>query len=770
MLIHDLAVVLLCAVAIRMLFYFLHLPVLVGYIMGGMLLGPNLLDFSPIKNLASIQELSELGVIFLMFHIGLEFDLEKLKRILGPSFIAVVLQTLVLVFVALQTAPLLGLNRMDGLFLGALLSIASSMVVFSVVRERGELNKPYAHLAIGVLILEDILAIILLVVLNGVAVAGHWEWKSAWQSTFLVGVFVVMVYFLGKLIAPWLLRIVARIGSSEVIAIFAVALVLGVSLLAEQLHFSLALGAFLAGAILAQSSLVEAIEKAIEPLNNLFTAVFFIAIGMLLQPKLLLGVWPTVLLISVIKILGTTAACSLGLFLSGQKARPSFKAAVVKSQIGEFSFVIVALGQRLKVTDPSLMTITGGVALLTILVTPFLASRATNIYEFLEKRCPENLKLLGQFYHNVLGRLQAQVGRHAFLKLAKRPMLQILFYFFVLAGILIIASNASVFISNHEDLNNYVTPLHAGTWLVAALIGLPFLVAVIRNFNAIIMIASELALSGLSGSFLNQGRVRNLFNTIVLSLTLALAGSIFVSIAAPYFPQGLPLLISFIVLLAAILFFWRDMVRFNSHIEYRFMESFNQQSRSMQDEQRKRALETLSKAYPWPITISECTIEADSPACGETIASLQLRERSGAVVIGIGRGQRTVYGPSPETVLFESDRVTLFGNESQNQKAQSFLLQKIANPAEKTIAQDPTLERVYLESNAAFVGESLAGLQLRKRYGVHVLGIQRGEERITTPAAQEVLHAHDVLFVLGTAQALTAFQIGAAGGKGSNPS
>ncbi len=756
MIIHDLAIVLLCALGIRMLFYFLNLPVLVGYILGGIFLGPHLFSFSPIKNADSVRELSELGVIFLMFHIGLEFDLVKLKKILGPSLIAVILQTLVHIFLALQMAPLLGLKRMDGLFLGALLSIASSMVVFAVFKDRGDLHKPHAQLAIGVLILEDILAIILLVVLNGVAVAGHWEWKSAWQSTFLVGVFVVMVYFVGKLLAPGILRVITRIGSSEVVALFAVGLVLGMSLLAEHLHFSLALGAFLAGAILAQSSLVEAIEKAIEPLHNLFTAVFFIAIGMLIQPKLLIGVWPTVVFLSLTKIVATTAACTLGLFLSGQKPRNSFKASIAKSQIGEFSFVIASLGERLGVTHPSLMTITGGVTLLTILATPFLASNSNTIYEALKRKTPRNLELLGQFYHNVLARLQAQVSRQVFLKVVKRPVLQILFYFFVLVGILIIASSVSTFVS--YEFKNYTQWLHGATWLLAAVLGLPFLVAVIRNFNAIIMIASELALSGVSKSFLNQGPARNLFNTIALCITLIVAGSIFVSMAAPYFPQGLPLMIVFIALLVAIVFFWRHMVRFNSQIEYRFMESFNQQSRSMQDEQRKKTLESISKAYPWPISIAEYTLPQGSIAGAQSIAQLRLRDHTGAVIIGISRGNQTVYCPGIESVLFEGDRITIFGNEEQNKKARAFLEQKASESPDSKADKQLRLERLYIDAHMHCVGEALSNLELRKRYGVHVLGIQRGEERITAPSSDEIVKAHDVLFVLGLPHGITAVQ------------
>lgn len=758
LLIHDLGIVVVCAVVVSIIFHRLKLPIIFGYVLSGVLVGPHLFEFSPVKNIESIRELSELGVVFLMFYIGLEFDLQKLRRVMGPSFLAVTLQTVVLIFLGMQMAPLLGMGRIDGVFLGAILAIASSMVVFSVVKDLGDLKQPYAQMAIGVLILEDIIAIILLVVLSGVAVTGHLEWKSVWQITFLVAVFVVMVFFVGKMFAPALMKILHKIGSMELITLFAVGMILGVSILAENFHFSVALGAFLAGSILSQASLVHEIERAIEPLRSLFTAVFFVSIGMLVEPGLLWQEWAGILLLSVLKIVATIVACWSGLFLAGEDPKTGFRAALVKSQVGEFSFIIAALGQTLGATHPSLMAIAVGVALVTILATPFLAKNSERIFTFFEENTPDGVITMGRFYQNVIQQAQTQLDKLAILKLIKRPLLQLTAYVFIITALVILANMGDKFFEGSSIKDEYSHWITLGVWLVAAVVCLPFFVAIIRNLNATIMLITETALTNTSTKQFMKGRVRNIFNAVVLAVVILASALITLSVAAPYLPDGASLVVTFLIVIIVGGLFWRHMVHLNSQIEYHFMQSFNQQARSMEEKTRQKALKDITKKYPWPVTVTEVRIEDGSFPCGKRIVDLHLRDKTGASVIALSRGRQMYFDPSPESPLFPADRLVIFGSNQQNKKAERLLTAPSPEDSEMTRGASLTIEKFYLARESSLTGETLANAALRRRYGINVLGIQRGEDRITSPSADEVIASGDVLYVVGSDRAIRQFE------------
>ncbi|HQU09518.1 MAG TPA: cation:proton antiporter, partial [Opitutales bacterium] len=486
-LIHDLTIVIVCAAVVSFVFSRFNLSVILGYLLCGLLIGPNMFQESFILNESSIEDLSELGVIFLMFYIGLEFDLTKLRSLLGSALPAVLLQTVGMVFLGVLTTPIFGWSPVNGLFLGSILAISSSMVTFAVMREQGATKHSHGQLAIGILILEDIVAIMLLVVLSGVALTGHFAWEDVGEATFLVAVFVMMVFSLGKLLTPGLLRTLEKMDSMEVILLVTMGLVLGVGFLAEQFKFSIALGAFLAGAILAHSSLSEQIEKLTEPFRYLFSAIFFVTVGMLIEPEVLMQQWGTILVVACLVIVGKVFTCWLGLSMSGQGFRNSFKASMAKAQIGEFSFVIAALGQSLGVTDPRLDSITIGTALVTILLTPLLSKHSDGLFDFFAGRMPSAGRQFGQFYLGLLQTVKEHLGKSDLLKLIRRPALQILGYFLVFNGILFLSGLLAHKVTIILAESNYVRAMSAGVWVAGGLCCLPFLVAVIRNLDAILM-------------------------------------------------------------------------------------------------------------------------------------------------------------------------------------------------------------------------------------------------------------------------------------------
>jgi len=534
---------------------------------------------------------------------------------------------------------------------------------------------------VGILIFEDILAVIMLVILSGVALSGTAEldWSMVWQWTFFIGVFVAVVFFVGKLLAPRLLDMLNRVGSMELITLSVVGLVLGVSILAQQFQFSVALGAFLAGSILSQSSLCNEIERATESLRNIFCAVFFIAVGMMIEPGRMLDNWLAIVGISLLVVPVKVLTCWVGMFLAGQRSVTSFRAAVVKAQIGEFSFIIAGLGISLGVTQNSLMGIAVGVSLLSSLFALILTHRADALYEWLLKLTPESLKLAGRFYSNFQDSVARRLNRVVVLQLIRRPILQILLAFFLINGAILAAYFGSRLTEQSGFFAGYEGWLRSGTWLLAALVSLPFFIAIVRNLNAIVMMLSDSALGnpGSAREFVG-GRVHNIFRGLIYALVIVLVAGLFFAAAAQYLPRGAALggFIAASLIAGALL--WRQMIKLNSRLEFLFMQSFNQQAANLEQVNREKTLREITEKYPWPVDTREVEVKPRSYACGKRIADLDLREETGASVIATSRSGLIRYDPGPEYIIFPGDHLFLFGSEEQIREAVARVQQRTA--------------------------------------------------------------------------------------------
>ncbi len=755
-LIFDLGLVVVTASVVILIFRQLKLPVIFGYLLGGMLLGPNLLPVSMVQDLGSIQQLSELGVILLLFFIGMEFDLKRLKQVLGPALMALILQTFAMIQLARLFGPMLGWDSTSSLFFGSLLAISSSMVTINILREQGRMHLPHAQLAVGILILEDVLAVILLVVLTGVAVTREFQWGAIWLVTFLMGIFVVVVFIFGRIFAQRISQLLAKWDSAEAITIFSMGFLMAVSLLAHQFEFSVALGAFLAGAIFSQTPLTHRIEQTNRSLHDLFSAVFFVTIGMLIDPFEIITNWYWIALFALCVVAGKISSCWLGLFLSGQHPRSAYRGAVAKSQIGEFSFIIAELGRQLQVTDGRLSSIAFGVAFLTIMATPFVSSGSEAQYKKLERMMPAALKSFAGFYRNFIESLGAVLGRSVLLKLLQRPLLQILLYFFVMNGIILGASLAADKIVSEGMFAGF--PAASLIWLLAAAMMTPFLIALVRNLNAIVIMLTVAMFAGSASRPIMQGRMRNLFNALILALVLVLMGGLFLAAAADYLPRGVALGLFTLLLILMAVVFWRKMVRFNSHLEWLFMKSFTEEVHKAEQSRRESTLDEITAKYPWEVRLCEHVIKPGSAVLGRRIRELNLRAETGTLILALGRNGHQIFDPSPQTPLFPGDNLILLGEEEQTTKAVQKLDAPSTDEEPQRVATRFRIDKILLPTASSLDGNTLAGAELRKRYGVTVVGIQRGSERITSPSADAIMRAGDVLMVVGAPERLEEFK------------
>lgn len=387
----DMAVVMAVSAAILIFCRRFRLPVVLGYILAGVLIGPHTPPYSLVKDLHSIHVLSEMGVIFLLFSIGLEFSLTKLGRVGVVAFFAATLEIFLMMGIGYWLGRAFGWNFMNSLFLGAILSISSTTIIAKVLMEMKKLKEKFAQVILGILIIEDLLAIVIIALLSGVASTGSVEFKEIGLALAGVLSFVAAVLVLGFLLVPRLLRYVAKFESDEMMVITVLGLCFGVSLLAARFNFSVALGAFLIGAVIAETKQAADIVHKIDPIRDMFTAIFFVSVGMLLSPSTVAQFWFPILIITLVTIGGKIFSCSLGAYLTGYKPDTALKVGMGLAQIGEFSFIIARLGESSNVTSPFLFPIAVAVSGITTVTTPFLMRSTGPVIDFMEKITPRPL-------------------------------------------------------------------------------------------------------------------------------------------------------------------------------------------------------------------------------------------------------------------------------------------------------------------------------------------------------------------------------------------
>lgn len=757
--IRDLTLVVGLAAAVTVVFRLLKLPVILGYLLAGLMIGPSLPDLPNLKDPSVINELSQLGVVFLMFTIGLGFDLARVNRVFWPALLAVSIQTALVFFIGMLCAPFVGYTPMEGVFLGAVLTNSASMVCIRLLRDSGRLNSVEAQLAVGILVFEDIVAVLLLVILGGVSVSGHIDFVKAPLIIFGIAIFVVFVYFFGRIIAARLTKFLKRAGSVELITLVSVALVLGVGWLASMLELSVALGSFLAGAILAQSAMHKEIERVTEPLRDLFCAVFFVAIGMLINPTWIWDNLLAVLGIAALVIVVKLSACWLGFFLGGATPAVGFRAALPKASVGEFGFILAAMGYHLGITGEGLTSMTVGLAIVTYLIMPVINAKPDRLYERISGRCPDVMRRASRIYGSMLDAVGRYIGRSAFARLARRPLLNVLFYFLVLNGVIGCAYLGSHLMENWQVLvsRGIEDISQLGVWIVAAGLCLPFLTAILRNLDALVILVTDAVIGQSRERQFLSGGMRNLFHTLLLCLILVLFGGLYLSAASYFFPSGITLFVFLIVCGVAMMLFWRSINQVNSRIEFLFYQSFQEHSRESDEQARETALREIAGRNPWDAQIQEHVLAVDSIACGRELSGLNLRAETGAQVIAISRGGATRFDPAPNLPLFPGDCLILYGEENQVNAAVRMLETKSSASAEEAAEHAFQIEKAYISGSSDLVGRTLASSGIRKSHGVTVLGIQRGKKRILSPPASELVQAGDVLLIAGRADAVAAF-------------
>ncbi|WP_296652522.1 cation:proton antiporter [Paraburkholderia sp.] len=494
--IQDLAVVMALAGVVTVLFHRLKQPVVLGYIAAGVIIGPYTPPFPLIHGEQTIQTMGELGVVFLMFSLGLEFSLKKLFQVGVTAIIAAVSEIALMMWIGYEIGRAFGWSAMDALFLGAILAISSTTIIVKALSDLGLKREKFAQLVFGILIVEDILGIAMLVLLGGLAQTGELSPGIAFITLSKLLLFMVVSLLAGIMVVPRLLGYVARVGSDEMLLISVLGFCFGFCLLVVKLDYSIALGAFLIGAIMAESRHLHRIEHLIAPLRDAFSAIFFVTVGLMLNPHVMVEyAWP-IAVISLAVVLGKLVSCGLGTFLAGSDGRTSMRVGMTVSQIGEFSFIIASLGLTLKVTSGFLYPIAVAVSAITTLTTPYLIRFADPLSQKLARAMPSAVSNVFALYGQWLSSLMPRSSGPTFFTLVRRIVVQVAVNLALVSAIFIGVSYGAYYAA--PALSAWLPDAHIQRvvlWGGALLIAMPFLVAVWRKMQSLALLLAEVSVN-----------------------------------------------------------------------------------------------------------------------------------------------------------------------------------------------------------------------------------------------------------------------------------
>jgi CPA2 family monovalent cation:H+ antiporter-2 len=580
--IQDIAVIMLIAGIVTVLCHRFKQPVVLGYIIAGVIIGPHTPPFQMIQDEHTTKILAELGVVFLMFSLGLEFSLKKLSRVGATAFVAALAEIMLMIWAGYEIGGFFGWNKMDSLFLGAMLAISSTTIIVKALDELGMKKEKFAQLIFGILIVEDILAIGMIALLSGVATQGSVDAGQIFATVGKLSLFMIVAMVLGLLAVPRLLGYVARFESNEMLLITVLGLCFGFCLLVLKLNYSIALGAFMIGAIMAEARQLYLIERLIEPVRDMFSAVFFVTIGLLFDPKVLVAYAVPIAVISAAVVAGKVLACSLGTFAAGHDGRTSMRVGMGLAQIGEFSFIIAALGLTLKVTSEFLYPIVIAVSAITTLLTPYLIRLADPLSAKAAKSMPQAAANLFGRYTAWLQSMQLEGDKAALAKIVFRILLQVLVNCALVAAVFL--AGAFFVASIEETLLAWIAEKEmrkAAVWGGALAISLPFLIATYRKLRALSMLLAELGVSAAAAGRYTRA-VRRIVTEVIPVLSIAgillLIGAMSVTILPP--AQHLIMVLAAAMVLAAV--FWKPCVRFYARLQIALFETLDEKPDKLQ--------------------------------------------------------------------------------------------------------------------------------------------------------------------------------------------
>jgi CPA2 family monovalent cation:H+ antiporter-2 len=664
-LLHDLALVMIVAGLTTILFHRLRQPVTLGYILAGLIIGPHAGRL--VHNEETVRTLGQMGVVLLMFSLGLEFNLRKLTRVGMSAFVAALLEITLMIWFGYELGRAFGWSVMDSVFLGAMLSISSTTIIVKALNELGKSREAFAEVILGILVIEDILAIVLLAMLSGFAQTGALHPADVVLDVIKIAVFFAMVIVLGLIGVPRLIDYVDRGRSREMLLVTALALCFGVSLVASMLGYSVALGAFLIGAVMAETRQIHKIEAVTAPVRDMFSAIFFVTIGMLIAPRMLMAYAGPIAIISLVVVVGKVASCSFGVFVGGRDLRTSLCVGMGLAQIGEFSFIIATLGLSLKVTSDFLYPVAVAVSVVTTLVTPYLLRATEPVAAYLDRVVPRPIMQGLAVYTTWIGSF-GKSGPGPMVRIVRLMAYQLLVNLLLTVGVFALGAWVLDLDAPHlppvlrsPELNQSLV------WIVVMTLTAPIYLASFRKLTAMSTLVAEICFPMTLGSD-RGGATRAVISQVFILVSLVVMTFLTILLSTSILSSLRSMFLLLLIVTVATMLFRSTLVRLYSRAEIALNETLL----------HLPAIDAgAAKALPELLDAAELeTIEipAGAGVIQRKLRDIPLRSQTGASIVAIEREGRRLVNPGPDEVLCGGDRVLLLGGAEQLPVARELLL------------------------------------------------------------------------------------------------
>lgn len=739
-LIQDLALILMAGAIVTLLFKRIKQPLVLGYIIAGFLVGPHFRLTPTVVDNENVKTLAEIGVIFLLFSLGLEFSFKKLMRVGGSASITALVEILFITIAGYFLGKILGWSTMDSLFLGGMLASSSTTIIIKAFDELGIKTKQFARIVFGVLVVEDIVVILLMVLLSTVAVTQQFEGTEILLTILKLLFFLALWFIAGIFLLPSFLKRAKKLMDEETLLILSLGLCLGMVVLATQVGFSAELGAFVMGSIIAETTFAEKVEHLIKPVKDLFGSVFFVSVGMMIDPAAMVEyVWP-ILAVTLLTLFGKLFSTTLGALISGQPLKQSVQVGMSMAQIGEFAFIVATLGLSLGVISDFLFPIAVGASAITTFTTPYLIKYSEPFYNFIAKLLPDKWVNRLNRYSSSTQSIQAESDWKVVLKSYSRIALT---NGIVLLALVLVSSNFLVpFVNERVESEALRIIIILVISLGAAA---PFMWALMakRPSN---QAYKELWIDKKynRGPLLIVEISRNILGVLVIGFWVDRLVSTQVA-----------LLVAIPVTVLVLIIFSKRIQKFYQRIESRFITNLNARETaaanggSAETNILRKNVDFQSDLVPWDAHILEMEVNPYAEYIGKTLLELAWREQYGINIVYIKRGDQLLNIPGRHARLLPFDKVGIIATDDQIQTFKPVFDAVESIAGEELDIGEISLEKILVDEHTRLKGLTIRDSGLRERTNGLVVGIQREKERILNPDSSAVFEWGDIVWIVG---------------------
>ena len=741
----DLCVIMLIAAVTSLIFKLLKQPVVLGYIVAGIIIGPYLIGDSWISNAESVETWGEIGVLFLLFAMGLEFSFKKLLQMGSTALIAAAVIVGGMMVTGFTTGRLLGWNEMNALFLGGMLSMSSTTIVFKALDDLGLRSQKFAKICFSILVVEDLFAVILMVLLSSIATSRSFEGTTLTIEVVKLTAYLVIWFFAGIVILPTFLRIFRKHLSDELLTILSVGLCLGMVLLSVHSGFSSALGAFVMGSLLAETIEAERIEGLIQPVKNIFGSIFFVSVGMMINPAQLAQYWLPILIITFVVVAGQILFATTGTLLSGQTLKVSVQTGFSLTQIGEFAFIIATLGTTLNVTEKNLYPIVVAVSVITTFLTPFIIKAANPAYNWLDRKMPQSAKIIIDKYSASRNTVSKE---NDFAKFFKRSVTRMFVY-----GIVVVFIYTIFFMYVQPWLKDIVKDnLHPFILNVIYVVGLLVICAPFIWSIAMYQIKSKEIKTLWAEGRTSKAKI---IGVILMQILFSMALILYPVYKVFSLTYGILIAVGLVILFATIA---SRTVRKRAISLSRLLDQ-NLSARELSEEaKRSVSKEFTNSLLDIDLHISDFKLDLKSRFCGKSLQEIGVRNKAGVSVLRIVRNGMNINIPGGNVKLYPGDQIVVAGSDEQIAIFAKMLNDSIDNKTRKTRTH-VNLERFRITQGSKLDGVTILKSKIREEGGCIVMAVERGEQTILNPKPDTTLLPDDIVIVAGETEKIKQFEI-----------